>query len=107
MSESLELFIRQIINSLNTGSIYALVAIGYTMVYGIIRLINFAHGEIMMFGAYFAFLIATTLPLNLPFFLIVLLAMFLAALMGIFTEKIAYKDGEPTERETREITYRD
>ena len=91
MSESLELFIRQIINSLNTGSIYALVAIGYTMVYGIIRLINFAHGEIMMFGAYFAFLIATTLPLNLPFFLIVLLAMFLAALMGIFTEKIAYK----------------
>jgi len=91
MSESLELFIRQIINSLNTGSIYALVAIGYTMVYGIIRLINFAHGEIMMFGAYFAFLIATTLPLNLPFIVIVIISMALAALMGIFTEKIAYK----------------
>ena len=52
----MELFINQLINGLNTGSIYALVAVGYTMVYGIIRLINFAHGEVMMFGAYFAFI---------------------------------------------------
>ena len=86
-----ELFIKQIINSLNTGSIYALVAIGYTMVYGIIRLINFAHGEIMMFGAYFAFIIATSIPVGLPFFVIVLVSMALAALMGVLTEKIAYK----------------
>ncbi|MBN2605023.1 MAG: branched-chain amino acid ABC transporter permease [Bacilli bacterium] len=87
----IDLLIRQLINSLNTGSIYALVAIGYTMVYGIIRLINFAHGEIMMFGAYFAFVIATSLPVELPFFLIVIISMGLAALMGIFSEKIAYK----------------
>lgn len=84
----IELFINQI---LNAGSIYALVAVGYTMVYGIIRLINFAHGEIMMFGAYFAFLIATALPVSLPFFIIVIVSMILAALMGILTEKIAYK----------------
>ncbi|MFK5884036.1 MAG: branched-chain amino acid ABC transporter permease [Candidatus Izemoplasma sp.] len=86
-----ELLIRQIINGLNTGSIYALVAVGYTMVYGIIKLINFAHGEIMMFGAYFAFIFATSLPINLPFIVIVVFAMALAALMGIVTEKLAYK----------------
>lgn len=87
----IDLLIRQLINSLNTGSIYALVAIGYTMVYGIIKLINFAHGEIMMFGSYFAFVIATSLPIDLPFFVIVLISMALAALMGVLTEKIAYK----------------
>ena len=86
-----DLFIRQVINGLNTGSIYALVAIGYTMVYGIIRLINFAHGEIMMFGAYFAFLFATSIPVELPFVFIVALSMSLAAVMGIVTEKLAYK----------------
>ena len=65
----MELFIRQIINGLSTGSIYALIAVGYTMVYGIIKLINFAHGEVMMFGAYFAFLFAYSFNiLDLPFF---------------------------------------
>jgi len=65
----MELFINQLINGLNAGSIYALVAVGYTMVYGIIRLINFAHGEIMMFGAYFAYLFAFSIALlfQLPF----------------------------------------
>lgn len=55
----MNVFIQQVINGLNSGSIYALVAIGYTMVYGILKLINFAHGEIMMFGAYFAFIAAS------------------------------------------------
>jgi len=87
----MELFINQLINGLNTGSIYALVAVGYTMVYGIIRLINFAHGEIMMFGAYFAFLFAFTLPFELPFIIVILLAMILAAVMGMLIERIAYK----------------
>ena len=86
-----DIFIQQVINGLNTGSIYALVAIGYTMVYGIIRLINFAHGEIMMFGAYFAFLFAVAIPITLPFIVIVILAMALAALMGITIEFLAYK----------------
>ena len=87
----LDIFIQQVINGLNTGSIYALVAIGYTMVYGIIRLINFAHGEIMMFGAYFAFLFAVAIPVQLPFLLIVVISMSMAALMGVLIEKLAYK----------------
>lgn len=87
----MELFIQQLINGLNTGSIYALVAIGYTMVYGIIRLINFAHGEVMMFGAYFAFIFAYMMPFDLPFILIIVISMIFAALMGMLIERIAYK----------------
>ncbi|MEF9958483.1 MAG: branched-chain amino acid ABC transporter permease, partial [Niameybacter sp.] len=49
------LLIQQILNGLHIGSIYALIALGYTMVYGIVKLINFAHGDIMMVGAYIAF----------------------------------------------------
>ncbi|NLK71823.1 MAG: branched-chain amino acid ABC transporter permease [Clostridiales bacterium] len=77
------------INGLSVGSIYALIALGYTMVYGIIKLINFAHGEIMMAGAYFAFLIAITT--NLPFPLVLVFSMIMAAILGMFTEYIAYK----------------
>lgn len=87
----MELFIQQLINGLNTGSIYALVAIGYTMVYGIIRLINFAHGEVMMFGAYFAFIFAYMMPFDLPFIMIIVISMIFAALMGMLIERIAYK----------------
>ncbi len=56
-------FIQQIINGLTLGSIYALIAIGYTMVYGIIGMINFAHGEIYMIGAYVGLLVITALGL--------------------------------------------
>ncbi|MEC9485408.1 MAG: branched-chain amino acid ABC transporter permease [Candidatus Izemoplasma sp.] len=87
----MELFISQLINGLNTGSIYALVAIGYTMVYGIIKLINFAHGEIMMFGAYFAYLFAFSLSFQLPFLVVIVLSMFFAAILGILIERVAYK----------------
>ena len=51
----MELFIAQLLNGLSLGSIYALIALGYTMVYGIIQLINFAHGEVLMIGAYAGF----------------------------------------------------
>ena len=87
----MEVLLQQIINALNTGSIYALVAIGYTMVYGIIKLINFAHGDIMMFGAYFGFLFATIFPFQLPLMVIIAMSMILAALMGVIIEKVAYK----------------
>lgn len=87
----MELFIEQIINGLNAGSIYALIAIGYTMVYGIIRLINFAHGEIMMLGAYFAFIFATSLPFQMPLLLIILVSMVLAAILGVLIERVAYR----------------
>lgn len=85
---NVEYFLQQIMNAVKVGSIYAVIALGYTMVYGIIRLINFAHGEMMMFGAYFAFVLAVSTPL--PFLAVLLLAMILTALLGILIEKIAY-----------------
>ncbi len=66
-----------------------MIAIGYTLVYGILKLINFAHGEIMMFGAYFAFIAATTL--NWPFWAVILFSMVLASIMGVAIEFIAYR----------------
>ena len=60
-------FIKQLINGLQIGSIYALVSLGYTMVYGIVKLINFAHGDIIMVGAYVAFMCVSALTsLSLP-----------------------------------------
>jgi branched-chain amino acid transport system permease protein len=53
--------LQQLINGLDLGSIYALIALGYTMVYGIVKLINFAHGEVMMVGAYIGFFVMTGL----------------------------------------------
>ena len=66
-------FFQQLINGLSIGSIYALIALGYTMVYGIIKLINFAHGDIYMLGAYVGFLAISQFHLN--FFLALLVAM--------------------------------
>ncbi|TQR33712.1 branched-chain amino acid ABC transporter permease [Campylobacter sp. MIT 99-7217] len=83
------LFFQQLINALSLGSMYALIAIGYTMVYGVLRLINFAHGEIMMVGAYAALFCITIL--NVPFLGALSLAMIFAALVGISIDKIAYK----------------
>src|SRR5690554_4575505 len=81
-------FLQQIVNGLSLGSIYALIALGYTMVYGIIRLINFAHGDIYMVGAfvgYFAFRAGLPVPVAL------LLAMTLPALFGLTIEFFAYR----------------
>ncbi|MBC3804698.1 branched-chain amino acid ABC transporter permease [Acetobacterium fimetarium] len=85
----MDLFLQQLINGLNVGSIYALIAIGYTMVYGIIKLINFAHGEIMMFGAYFAFIFATSF--QMPIWAVLLIPMVIMALAGVAVEFIAYR----------------
>jgi len=82
-------FIQQIINGISLGSIYALIALGYTMVYGIIKLINFAHGDIYMVGAYVAFFATTSL--HLSFFPALLLAMVVAAVAGVVIEKLAYR----------------
>ena len=83
------LFLEQIINGLVLGGIYALIAVGYTMVYGVIQLINFAHGEIFMFGAYFAFLCLVVL--KFPLWLAVLASILLCALMGVVIDLIAYR----------------
>ncbi|MCD8198671.1 MAG: branched-chain amino acid ABC transporter permease [Phascolarctobacterium sp.] len=89
MESFLSQFFQQLINGISLGSIYALIALGYTMIYGIIKLINFAHGDIYMLGAYFGFF-ATT-QLGLSFIPAILLAMACAALAGIIIERVAYK----------------
>ncbi|UTJ07716.1 branched-chain amino acid ABC transporter permease [Arcobacter roscoffensis] len=82
-------FMQQMVNGFSLGSMYALIAIGYTMVYGVLRLINFAHGDIMMVGAFLGY--AFLAIFQLPFSVAVLLAVTLSAAVGILTDKIAYK----------------
>lgn len=82
-------FVQQLINGIALGSIYALVALGYTMVYGTIRLINFAHGDIYMMGAYFGYFLVTQLQVNV--FLAMFLAMIFCAILGVIIERVAYK----------------
>jgi len=85
----LEQFLQQIVNGISLGSIYALIALGYTMVYGIIKLINFAHGDIYMLGAYIGYFCMTSFGLGiLPSLLI---AMTVCTFLGIAIERIAYK----------------
>ena len=95
-------FLQQLINGLALGSVYALLALGYTMVYGIIQLINFAHGEIYMIGAFAGFYSASTL--ELPLIPTLLVAMVVSALAGIIIEKIAYKPLRNSPRITLLIT---
>ena len=85
-------FIKQFVNGIQVGSIYALVALGYTMVYGIVKLINFAHGDFIMVGGY---VVVFTTPflanLGVPAWLCVLAAVAVCSAIGVLTEKIAYK----------------
>lgn len=82
-------FIVQFINGLQIGSIYALIALGYTMVYGIVKLINFAHGDILMMGSYFLLMLITAA--GVPFLAAVPISMLLCSLLGVTIERIAYK----------------
>ena len=81
-------FMQQMVNGISLGSMYALIAIGYTMVYGVLRLINFAHGDIMMVGAFIAYFAHAN---GAPFGISVVIAIFGAVIVGILTDKIAYK----------------
>lgn len=92
----MENFFQQLINGLSLGSIYALMALGYTMVYGIIGLINFAHGDIYMVGAFFGYMLVTSVGLGV--FPSIILAMLFTALLGVIIEKVAYK---PLRKSTR------
>src|SRR4029077_17935910 len=101
--------VQQLINGVSLGSIYALIALGYTMVYGVLRFINFAHGDIYMLGAYSGFLLApffshffrfgefdTFTPQNTLFILsgaglIMVLSMAICAVVGVLIERIAYR----------------
>ena len=81
--------IQQLINGVSLGSIYALIALGYTMIYGIIKLINFAHGDIYMVGAYLGFFGVTAA--GLPILPALLISMFVTGCLGMVVEKLAYK----------------
>jgi branched-chain amino acid transport system permease protein len=80
---------QQMVNGFSLGSMYALIAIGYTMVYGVLRLINFAHGDIMMVGAFLGYLFMAVF--ELPFAFSILLAVGISAALGMLMDKIAYK----------------
>lgn len=82
-------FLQQIVNGLSIGSVYALMAVGYSLVYSIMNFSNFAHGGVIMFGAYFGFFAMTLL--KLPFFPAFCLSFIGTALLALIIERIAYK----------------
>ncbi len=108
-------FLQNVINALQWGSFYALIALGYSMVYGVLMLFNFAHGDIFMTGAYIGFFVATgfiglsaagilVLPNWLILILTILLSMFLTSFVGIAVERIAYRPLRNAPRASAAIT---
>ncbi|HEY1251392.1 MAG TPA: branched-chain amino acid ABC transporter permease [Thermoanaerobaculia bacterium] len=95
-------FLQQLVNGLSLGSIYALIALGYTMVYGVLRLINFAHGDVYMVGAYVGYYLSRRLrgdqPSLISAVIVMLVSMLACALLGILIERFAYR---PVRREAR------
>lgn len=85
----LSIFLQHLTNGISLGSLYALIAIGYTMVYGILRLINFAHGDIFMLGVYLTYYGVLFTPI--PWWLVFIIAPLLTGLIGLLLEKVAYK----------------
>lgn len=83
------MFLQQLINGITLGAVYGLIALGYTMVYGIILLINFAHGEIFMAGAFVGLMMVTVFKMNI--FLALILAMAFCMVLGVVVERIAYR----------------
>ena len=83
------MFLQQLVNGIALGSVYALIALGYTMVYGIITLINFAHGEIFMVGAFIGLLLVSYFKVNI--FVAIIGAMIFCMIMGVLIELIAYR----------------
>jgi branched-chain amino acid transport system permease protein len=81
--------LQQLVNGLQLGAIYALIALGYTMVYGVLRLINFAHGDIFMFGSFVAYYLIA--KWHMPLYLVFVVTMGATALLGLVVEKVAYK----------------
>ena len=85
----MDTFIQQMINGLTLGSVYALIALGYTLVYGIIKLLNFAHGDIFMVGSFISYYLI--LSFNMNVFVAFLGTMAITAVLGVVTDQIAYK----------------
>jgi branched-chain amino acid transport system permease protein len=101
-------FLQQLVNGLSLGSIYALIALGYTMVYGVLRLINFAHGDVYMLGAYAGYYLSRKLKGDEPSLagalLVMLGAMLTCALIGVVIERFAYRPVRRAARLTLLIT---
>jgi branched-chain amino acid transport system permease protein len=95
-------FFQQLVNGLSLGSIYALIALGYTMVYGVLRLINFAHGDVYMVGAYVGYYLSRRLrgdePSLLGAIVVMIASMAVCAVLGMLIERLAYR---PVRREAR------
>jgi branched-chain amino acid transport system permease protein len=111
----MEFFLQMVVNALQLGSFYALIALGYSMVYGVLLLFNFAHGDVFMVGAYIGFFIATALlalfaftSLVLPGWLVLVLtilaAMFVTSFVGITIERIGYRPLRNAPRASAAIT---
>ncbi len=105
----MDTFVQQLINGLTIGAIYALIALGYTMVYGILRLINFAHGDIYMVGAFAGFFLAYQLgyvgtPSLVGLSVVLIGSMLIAALVGMGIERFAYRPVRKYSRMTTLIT---
>lgn len=81
--------VQQVINGIQLGAVYALIALGYTMVYGVLRLINFAHGDVFMLGAFVAYFLIS--KFNLPIYIVFALTMLSCGATGYLIEKVAYK----------------
>ncbi len=82
-------FLNNLISGISLGSVYAIIALGYTMVYGIAKMLNFAHGDVIMVGAYVSF--CTTSYLDLPPLLSIVLAVLVCTALGVVIERLAYK----------------
>jgi branched-chain amino acid transport system permease protein len=108
----MEYFLQNVINALQWGSFYAVISIGYSMVYGVLMLFNFAHGDIFMVGTYIGFGIATLLlalcsafmPGWMIFVLVVIITMFLASFVGVFVELVGYRPLRGAPRASAAIT---
>ena len=95
---SLTYILTMLISGLRLGSVYALIAVGYAMVYGILRLINFAHGDIMTLGVYF--MIALMISLGLPFWTTMIISVILSVAVGLIMERCAYRPLRSAAEET-------
>ena len=82
-------FLSNLVSGISLGSIYALIALGYTMVYGIAKMLNFAHGDVIMIGAYIIYILAT--DAGVPAFVSVLASILVCTVLGVIIEKVAYK----------------
>lgn len=98
----MEFFVQQLLNALQLGSLYALIALGYSMVYGVLLLINFAHGDIFMIGAFLG--VFGSITLDLPFVPTLILAMVLTGMLGVTIERVAYKPLRQASRLSAVIT---